>query len=240
MEEKRFFIRIVVVVLVAHALLCVMLTWQWKGKASFKAKPTSIVVRTVELTPSRSTPPARRAQKERSTEQKAVSPKPRPPEQTKRSTPPPRVARTVRKEEKIDDDLVKLLKENLTRLESLDDDLSPITREVKLPTTIQPAQTISAPLTQETPSANQHAGYQDELIQRLRLLLRLPEYGNVTVRLTLSRDGSVEQMEIVDAKSTQNKEYIAQKLPAVKFPGFGSHFGTAQQHIFTLTLSNDI
>lgn len=85
----------------------------------------------------------------------------------------------------------------------------------------------------------QEAGYRDELISRLKLLLRLPEYGEVKVNLTLERSGKVAKVSIVSAESAANKKYIEKTLPTISLPAFGDNFPNQSQYTFVITLSNE-
>lgn len=86
----------------------------------------------------------------------------------------------------------------------------------------------------------QERDYYDELASRLKLLLRLPEYGEVKIKLTLERSGQFIKLAIVTAQSKKNREYIEQMLPTLKFPSFGDNFNSKSQHTFLINLSNDL
>lgn len=86
----------------------------------------------------------------------------------------------------------------------------------------------------------QERDYYDELASRLKLLLRLPEFGEVKIKLTLERSGKFVKLAIVNAQSKKNRTYIEQTLPSLKFPSFGDHFGLHSQHTFLINLSNDL
>lgn len=82
--------------------------------------------------------------------------------------------------------------------------------------------------------------YREELASRLKLLLRLPEYGDVKMNLTLDRTGKVSKVTIVNADSTLNRNYIEKILPELSFPSFGIHYASAAEYTFSITLSNEI
>jgi outer membrane biosynthesis protein TonB len=80
------------------------------------------------------------------------------------------------------------------------------------------------------------SAYQEDLAGRLKLLLRLPEYGEVKLSLTLSRSGAVQQVKIISAKSAANRTYVTQTLPSHKMPAFGDNFGNVEKYTFIITL----
>ncbi|HXF28746.1 MAG TPA: hypothetical protein VN457_02765 [Chlamydiales bacterium] len=86
----------------------------------------------------------------------------------------------------------------------------------------------------------QERTYYDELVTRLKLHLRLPEYGQVRMQLTLTKDGKVKNMTITSSKSKKNRDYVQNKLPQLTFPRFGDNFAGASAHAFHLNLSNEL
>ena len=90
------------------------------------------------------------------------------------------------------------------------------------------------------PLSDREISYRDELAGRLKLMLRLPEYGDVKIKLTLDRSGKVASVVIVSSESAANRKYIEKTLPGMTFPAFGANFGSAAQYAFSITLSNDL
>lgn len=86
----------------------------------------------------------------------------------------------------------------------------------------------------------QEIRYQDELASRLQLFLKLPEKGDIKLKLTLQRSGKVEKVEILSSQSAANRKYVEDKLPTLSLPGFGSHFGTAPTYAFTILLQSEL
>jgi len=82
--------------------------------------------------------------------------------------------------------------------------------------------------------------YYDELVARLKLALKLPEYGEVKVKLTLTRQGKVTKVQVISSKSRKNKDYIEKMLAHTNFPRFGDNFGSDGEHTFQLNLSNEL
>lgn len=90
------------------------------------------------------------------------------------------------------------------------------------------------------PLTAREIGYRDELASRLRLLLKLPEHGEVKVKLTLERSGKVAKLVIVNSQSAVNRAYIEKKIPGLSFPAFGSNFEGESQYTFLIALSNEL
>lgn len=82
-------------------------------------------------------------------------------------------------------------------------------------------------------------GYRDELASRLKLLLKLPEHGEVKLKLTLERSGSVEKVIILSAENVSNRKYIEKTLPTLTFPSFGDNFGDHKNYTFLISLGNE-
>lgn len=81
--------------------------------------------------------------------------------------------------------------------------------------------------------------YHDEMVRRLQLLLKLPDFGEVQVEVVVDRSGKFQRMRILGSVSGKNRGYIEKELPQVQFPAFGEHFNGEREHTFTLTLRND-
>ena len=79
-------------------------------------------------------------------------------------------------------------------------------------------------------------GYRDELASRLQILLRLPEFGEVKIKLTLARSGRVIKLDILSAESSVNRKYIEKTLPTLTFPPFDRNFESKDEHTFSITL----
>lgn len=78
--------------------------------------------------------------------------------------------------------------------------------------------------------------YRDELSNRLKLLLRLPDYGDVKIKLTIARSGKVVKVVIVKAESTANRKYVEETLPGLTFSPFGTRFNNAEENTFLIDL----
>lgn len=81
--------------------------------------------------------------------------------------------------------------------------------------------------------------YEEELILYLESILSLPEKGEVKLKLTLNRDGSMQKIGILKATSDRNRNYVETKLALRSFPAFGKHFKNETAHTFTITLTSE-
>ncbi len=89
-------------------------------------------------------------------------------------------------------------------------------------------------------SASPEAYYIGDLIRRLQLNIRLPEPGEVRVRLTLNRTGAVTHVQVLSGKSSSVKHTIEEKLRTIHFSYFGGSFSGETEHTFSLRLSNEL
>lgn len=81
--------------------------------------------------------------------------------------------------------------------------------------------------------------YRDELAACMKLLVRLPEYGNVELKLTLGSSGDVKEVEILNAESERNRGHVKSVLPTLTFPPFGKRFDGLGKYTFHITLTNE-
>lgn len=81
--------------------------------------------------------------------------------------------------------------------------------------------------------------YRDEVAYRLKLALRLPDYGSVKIKLTLDRSGKVSTVQTVSSESKKNQQYVENNVPSLVFPSFGVQFAGLSQYTFLVTLNND-
>jgi colicin import membrane protein len=110
--------------------------------------------------------------------------------------------------------------------------------DTSIPQRIQNLQIDTLPAMGGVTLGSQEIKYQDELGARLKQALKLPDYGTVKVKLTLTKAGNVAKIEVTSI-SDKNKKYIEKTLPTLSFSPFGSHFNGAEQYTFMLTLHND-
>lgn len=84
-------------------------------------------------------------------------------------------------------------------------------------------------------SANSKPSYEQTLADRLRMLLTLPDYGDVKIKMTLDRNGKVLTVAVLASESDENRQYVLKTLPSLKLPPFNG----GDSRTFQLILSND-
>lgn len=82
--------------------------------------------------------------------------------------------------------------------------------------------------------------YQDQLIDLLQSGLDLPDYGDVKLKLTLKKDGTIMELTIIEAQSQKNRSYLEKNLKTVHFPVFSGGLAKENTHTFTLTFCNQL
>ncbi len=82
--------------------------------------------------------------------------------------------------------------------------------------------------------------YGNELINRLKRLLHLPEYGDVDIELTIAKSGKILAMKILSDENRNNRIYIEKVLPSLSLPPFGSYFEGEAQHTFVIRLTSTL
>jgi hypothetical protein len=84
------------------------------------------------------------------------------------------------------------------------------------------------------------SSYIDSLTLCLHESLKLPEFGAVTMQLTLRQDGSVVKLKVLKAESQKNKNYLEANLPQLRFPHLDGSFAKEKESTFVLTFCNEI
>ncbi|MGZ3633823.1 MAG: hypothetical protein ACXWM7_06060 [Parachlamydiaceae bacterium] len=88
-------------------------------------------------------------------------------------------------------------------------------------------------------NGSKEAYYQDKLLDQLKFDLRLIEYGDVDLELTLNRLGQVVSVKIIKSDNQKNRQYVEKTLPTLHFAGFATAFAGEAQHTFVIRLSNE-
>ena len=86
--------------------------------------------------------------------------------------------------------------------------------------------------------SNEDARYATLLVTTLQAFLLLPEYGQVSLKLTIDRNGVLVDWEILECSSTENKKYLKQMLPTLSFPQLEGSYQGKSTVIFPLRLQS--
>lgn len=78
-----------------------------------------------------------------------------------------------------------------------------------------------------------------QLCAQLRSFLKLPEYGQVEIKLSLDKTGKVVTLKVLETKSDRNRKYIEELLPRLTFSLHGTDFGKEHIKSFNITLTNE-
>jgi hypothetical protein len=164
---------------------------------------------------------------------------------TKKPEPPQKnVKKEIAKEEKKTVELTqreKILqkaKENVAKLQKTRDNLKPAKKPVS-PELEDVGFIKSLSIDNKESVSAAETGYYGALTGRLRQTLRLPEYGDVKVMLTLDREGKVISIETAPSKSENNRKYVEATLNKVQFPPFGKNFQGENKRTFSIKLATD-
>lgn len=178
----------------------------------------SIVVRTFTPPPPKKTAPViRNVSKKPSATPKSSSP----PKSNSSSTP------QVNKKK---NDLLKELKESLTKIEKYTP--SEKSTSITLPKNIQNLEIDDVEREEKT-------DYFILLAQTLKNELELPDFGDVKLELTILNSGRVTKLKVLSASSEKNRRYLELKLPSLILPAFSEDLKNQYEHTFTLTFCNE-
>lgn len=205
--------------------------------------PRPMVVRTIA--PAIKASPNLQVAKQAATPQKqaaAPAPKPKPAVQAKakplapvakKETPakPKAIAVTkpaAKKELPVDEE-DHFLKEIASSFEAFrEESQKPSKGTLTLPSTIQRKPQVSQGEVNVDPT------YSEFLIAYLQNALDLPEFGEVKAKIEIDRFGKLVNLEIIDAKSVKNAQFLKAELPQLDFPA-----GIADSsEVFTITFRN--
>ncbi|MGK5594606.1 MAG: hypothetical protein ACSNEK_04525 [Parachlamydiaceae bacterium] len=100
-----------------------------------------------------------------------------------------------------------------------------------------PIQSFSATIScQSEEVSSVELSYREELANRLKLLLRLPEMGEINVKLTIQKNGTIKHLEILSSESLLNRKYVEKTLLQHTMPSLGKQFGHVEDYTFTITM----
>ncbi len=137
---------------------------------------------------------------------------------------------------KISDSLLKELEESIAKIETKSD--KPTISKKTISSSKAMAPIVLQIDSQEEQSA-ETMSYTDTLISYLHQELRLPDYGEVKIQLSLRQDGTVAKLSVLKAKNEKNRQYLESQLSRLRFPCFEGTLANKKEHTFVLTFCNE-
>lgn len=259
--------RLICIVTAAHLLAILLLTLSWAEKPQH-VKNERMFIQTVSLkksVPVQSVtlplPPSESAKTASSSKNREVpSPNPVPLEKLEakdKPAPPPakKVIKPSKPQEKkslqppakknIEDSSTKeMVRKKQQILKEAQESLSQInqpsakSKHLQMPEAIGTLQIETDSKTFGNANLKSELSYRNELAQVLQDYLKLQEFGNVKLELTIQRDGSLVSMKVLSAESVKNQHYLEEKLKTFRFPPFGSSFEKETKKTFIISIKN--
>lgn len=263
------FLRIAAVVSLLHATLIIFLIFNAPARETSAPRPRLIArtidlekKTSLPTTSSKSSNPSKpKESKPRSSSKKEIAPskpqkispaakvqpaKKSPPPAKKNETavkkqaPPAQKTAIVEKGDSQNKKKQELLKNAQAQLAKVKKNTpSPPTLAERTTPSIDKLHLNAVPLGNSKGETVQQTKYQDELASRLKLLLKLPEEGDVKLKLTLESSGKVSKVEILSSQSEMNRKYVSEKMPTLSFAPFGNDFGSTSSYAFVIVLKSD-
>lgn len=245
LNKRRLWI-LVAVVSTAHICLIAWLEWE-TAPPHYTPPKERLIVATVKLAPEKKvkkiaenpsvqpvkkvhqkTKPAPKkiaSQKPKSAPEKKVSEQSKPSVTKKKDKPLQQ--KTDSKQEELKGNLIAQARERLNRLG-------------KSSKSIDQAKGVESLKIDSIEGGAEDQGYYSQLAACLRQNLRLPEFGEVRVHLTIDCMGKAIRVKIVNSQNENNRRYVEKVLPKVGFPPFDKAFKNEKEHTFSITLANDL
>lgn len=243
-KNSSVFNAIALLVVSLHLCVFFFLAFEEKKEMTLQPKVHKLVVQTIKIknkTPSilaavpKEVKTPTPVSTKKSNPEPVLKPKIQPKEKT--DVPKKEVVKTTSSIKKNEDSKKKLLQiaqESLAKIEKRSDNLefnSIKSEKIGKLEKIGSLKSISESST-DSNSKNQ-------LCAQLRSFLKLPEYGEVEIKLTLDKTGKVVALKVLETKSDRNRKYIEELLPRLTFSISGTDFGKECVKIFNITLTNE-
>jgi colicin import membrane protein len=175
-------------------------------------------------------------------EAKKESPPPPPPKPAVKEPPKPSAEELAAKAK--EQELLAKAKESIAKIGQTRDKLIASKgsefKQTELPKQLDGLHIDALPMDSGAELTSKEINYRDEVAYHLKLSLRLPDYGEVKLKLTLERSGKVSKVQIVSSESQKNKQYIEKAISSLTFPPFGNNFENLSHYTFLIKLNNDL
>ncbi len=144
---------------------------------------------------------------------------------------PPAAKKSPPERAKISDSLLKELEESIATI-----DKKSVSKMTSPSKAIAP---IPLQIDLHSSDSEADADYTDLLVSKLHESLRLPDFGEVKIQLSLRQDGSVVKVVVLKAQSEKNKQYLESNLTRLKFPRFEGTYSNKKEYTFILRFCNE-
>ncbi len=89
------------------------------------------------------------------------------------------------------------------------------------------------------PAFNDGQSCKERLSRELKNMLRLPEFGTVSVSFCVNKEGKISNVMIMESQSQKNQQYLKKTLPELSFPWFNQYISETEAHDFTIVFKNE-
>jgi len=189
---------------------------------------------------SKTAQPQQQAQPSRPTQKKKPAPTPT----TTTSAAKKKETKPARRSPAVSQKLIKELEESIAKIDEKPDKFKSEKYSAKTKSQVQ------APIVLNSLESEPYIGPFSEratledlrelLVLELKNSLHLPDFGEVTMRLVLRRDGSVAEVKVLKSASKKNSEYLERELPKHSF-SFVAELGLKDnERNFVITFCNEI
>lgn len=133
--------------------------------------------------------------------------------------------------------LLKELEETVAKIDEKRDKIIP-SRQIDAPKWLHPLKIDTIKEIDNDGDVGDES-YEQSLVGCLKESLDLPEFGEVKIELTLSINGDMMKLRVLESQSEKNKTYLEKNLKLMKFPPFGG-LSSDKKRTFILTFCNDL
>ncbi len=168
--------------------------------------------------------------------------KPAPPSKTEttvtKKTPPPKKPSAAKQTAPSpSQNLLKEAEEKLSKIAAKQDNTPRVS-------SLPPMKQIEISSFSKTEESSSFSSFEEEdswtefLIGYLQQKLKLPDFGEVTIQLSVQGDGRVSSVRIVKSESTKNTKYLEENLTKIIIPS--TYLKKNEINIFVLTFCNEL
>ena len=139
------------------------------------------------------------------------------------------------KKEVISSDLINKLQNELSILEK-EPTFVTKTKKLKLPV----LSSLEINQLKQTDNQIDMVDFQGKLIDFFKSHLKLPEYGEVKVKMKIKEDGMIDDIEVLSSKSGKNEVYLKNILLKISLPWLNDYLPKQEEVDLIICFTNDI